>query len=53
MWSEEESAQIFKIAREIKSDIKTMAIPFGLQKEEGPDAVVEFLESKLPQLVDS
>jgi hypothetical protein len=51
MWTPEQSAEIQKIAREIVPDIKTHAIPQGLQVERGPDAVVEYLEEQIPGLL--
>ena len=52
MWTKEESDEIQKIARETVPGIKTMAIPQGLQVEQGPDAVVKFLKEKWPELVE-
>lgn len=52
MWTAEESDKIFSIAREINTKIKTLAIPFGMQIEKGPDAVVEFLVSGWGPLVE-
>jgi hypothetical protein len=51
MWTEEESNEIQRIARETVSGIKTMAIPQGLQAEKGPDGVVEFLKEKWTSLI--
>ena len=53
MWSPEESTKIQEIARSIVPDIKTHAIPQGLQAEKGPDAIVEYLCEKVPPLLDS
>jgi len=53
MWSPEESAKIQEIARSIVPDIKTHAIPQGLQVERGPDAIVEYLEEQIPKLLES
>ncbi|KAL0934860.1 uncharacterized protein CTRU02_209451 [Colletotrichum truncatum] len=52
MWTAEESAQIFSIARAIRPDVKTHAIPHGLQVERGPDAIVEHLLENVPKLLD-
>lgn len=52
MWTAEESQEAFATARRIVPDIKTHAIPQGLQAERGPDAVVEYLEEKIPSLLD-
>lgn len=51
MWTPEESAKIQEIARSIVPDIKTHAIPQGLQAERGPDAVVEYLKEQVPKLL--
>jgi hypothetical protein len=51
MWTPEESAEIQRIAKEIVPDIKTHAIPQGLQVQRGPDAVVEYLEEQIPGLL--
>lgn len=53
MWSPEEAKQIQDIGRSIVPDIKTHAIPQGLQVDRGPDAVVEYLEEQIPKLLDS
>ena len=53
MWTAEESQEIQTIAREMVPEVKTMAIPHGLQVERGPDAVVEFLKEKWPGLVEA
>jgi hypothetical protein len=53
MWSKSESDEIQRIAKETVPGIKTMAIPQGLQVEKGPDAVVEFLKEKWPDLVEA
>lgn len=51
MWSPEEAAKIQETARGIVPDIKTHAIPQGLQVERGPDAVVEYLREEIPKLL--
>lgn len=51
MWSPQESAEIQSIARGIVPDIKTHAIPQGLQVEKGPDAIVEYLKEEIPKLL--
>lgn len=51
MWSAEEAAEIQKIAREIVPEIKTHAIPQGLQVERGPDAIVEHLLEEVSKLL--
>lgn len=52
MWTDEQARQIHSIAREINPNIKTHALPPGLQVERGPDAVVEYLCEKVPGLLD-
>jgi hypothetical protein len=52
MWTPEESARIQQIARSIVPDIKTHAIPEGLQAQKGPDGVVEYLRENLPAILD-
>ncbi|KAK1765414.1 hypothetical protein QBC33DRAFT_544246 [Phialemonium atrogriseum] len=51
MWTPEEAEKIQSLARSIVPDIKTHAIPMGLQVERGPDAVVEYLIEKVPLLL--
>ncbi|OCL03720.1 hypothetical protein AOQ84DRAFT_356760, partial [Glonium stellatum] len=53
MWSSEQAAEIQDIARKLRPGIKTYAIPYGLQVERGPDAIVEHLMEKVPPLLDS
>jgi hypothetical protein len=52
MWTPEESARIQQIARSIVPDIRTHAIPQGLQVQKGPDAIVEYLKANLPAILD-
>jgi hypothetical protein len=51
MWTPEESTRIQEIAKETVPGIKAMALPYGLQVNRGPDAVVEYIKEKLPGLV--
>lgn len=53
MWTAEEAKKIHELARSVVPDIKTHAIPTGLQAERGPDAIVEYLIEKVPVLLDS
>ena len=53
MWTPEEAEKIRSLARSIVPDIKTHAIPTGLQVERGPDAIVEHLLENVPPLLDS
>ena len=51
MWTSEQAAEIQTIAKKVKPDIATYAIPHGLQVERGPDAIVEHLDSMVPQIL--
>ncbi|KAL1601771.1 hypothetical protein SLS60_006686 [Paraconiothyrium brasiliense] len=51
MWTTEDVTEIQRIARSTKPDVKLHAIPFGLQIEKGPDAVVEHLLEQIPRLL--
>ncbi|KAF5009858.1 hypothetical protein FDECE_3953 [Fusarium decemcellulare] len=53
MWMPEEQDKIQALARSIVPDIKTHAIPTGLQVDKGPDAIVEYLVEQVPLLLDS
>lgn len=53
MWSTEEAQKIHSTAKSIIPDLKTFALPQGLQVEKGPDAVVEFIKENLPGLLES
>lgn len=53
MWTPEESTEMQAIARSIVPNIKTYAIPQGLQVKEGPDAIVAHLKEKIPPLLDA
>lgn len=52
MWTAEESTEMREIAKSIIPDIKTYAIPHGLQVDKGPDAIVEHLKEQIPILLD-
>ncbi|KAK4962472.1 hypothetical protein LTR10_000098 [Elasticomyces elasticus] len=45
------SSEVFEAARKVNPNVKTLAIPQGLQVEKGPDAVVEFIKEQLPVLL--
>jgi hypothetical protein len=51
MWTVEESNEMRAIAKSIVPDIKTHAIPQGLQVNEGPQAIVEHLKEQIPLLL--
>ncbi|KAF2014631.1 hypothetical protein BU24DRAFT_451617 [Aaosphaeria arxii CBS 175.79] len=53
MWTAEEAEKIQTLARSVVPDIKTHAIPTGLQVERGPDGVVEYLVGRVPVLLES
>ncbi|KAI0730656.1 hypothetical protein C8Q76DRAFT_669281 [Earliella scabrosa] len=52
MWTPEESQHIVQVAKETVSGIRTFSLPFGLQAEKGPDAVVEYIKENLPTILD-
>jgi hypothetical protein len=52
MWTPEQSDSVLSRAREINANVKTLALPQGLQVERGPDAVVEYIVEKLEGLID-
>ncbi|OJT09781.1 hypothetical protein TRAPUB_13740 [Trametes pubescens] len=53
MWTAEQAQEIVAIARDVIPDIKTFNIPFGLQVEKGPDAVVQYIKEHLPGILDA
>lgn len=53
MWTPEEARKIVGIAKEAVPDLKTFSLPQGLQVQQGPDAVVEYIKEHLPALLDS
>ncbi|KAL1984504.1 hypothetical protein VTN96DRAFT_9103 [Rasamsonia emersonii] len=52
MWTAEQAAEIQAIARRLRPGIRTHAIPYGLQVDKGPDAIVEHLLENVPPLLD-
>jgi hypothetical protein len=52
MWTPEESSRIQQIARSVVADIKTYAIPQGLQVQQGPDAIVAHLVEQVPKVIE-
>jgi hypothetical protein len=52
MWSPEESAEIKRIAREILPQLRCFAVPPGMQAQHGPDFTVEYVKSKLPEIIE-
>ncbi|KAI0642262.1 hypothetical protein C8Q79DRAFT_1003167 [Trametes meyenii] len=51
MWTPEQAQEIVIIAQDTVPGIKTFSIPYGLQVEKGPDAIVEYIEAHLPSLL--
>ncbi|KAG7528367.1 hypothetical protein FFLO_06207 [Filobasidium floriforme] len=51
MWTPDQQAQIQQIARDTIPGIRTAAIPTGLQVDQGPDAVVQFLKGKIDEIM--
>ncbi|EPE02136.1 hypothetical protein F503_06140 [Ophiostoma piceae UAMH 11346] len=51
MWTPEQAAEMQAVARKVKPEIKTHAIPQGLQVLEGLDAIVAHLTKALPMLL--
>ncbi|KAK9443285.1 hypothetical protein VB005_04356 [Metarhizium brunneum] len=51
MWTAEESEGMIETARGIRPNIKTHAIPYGLQVAKGPEAIVEHLKDRIPRLL--
>ncbi|KAM7185291.1 hypothetical protein V8F20_011872 [Naviculisporaceae sp. PSN 640] len=51
MWTPEEAAQIVAIAKEVIPNLRTYSLPQGLQVQKGPDAVVEFIEEHLGEIL--
>lgn len=52
MWTPEQSDSVLSHAREVNRNVKTLALPQGLQIERGPDAVVEYIVEKLEGLTE-
>jgi hypothetical protein len=53
MWTLEQAAEIQDLARKLRPGVKTYSIPYGLQVERGPDAIVKHLVENVPPLLDS
>jgi hypothetical protein len=53
MWTADEAQKIHAEAKEIMGpQLKTFALPQGLQVNGGPDAVVAYIEENLPALLE-
>ncbi|KAI0773291.1 hypothetical protein BD413DRAFT_473405 [Trametes elegans] len=53
MWTPDQAQEIVNIAQSAVPGIKTFSLPFGLQAEQGPDAVVEYIKEHLPLILDT
>ncbi|EMC96214.1 hypothetical protein BAUCODRAFT_467052 [Baudoinia panamericana UAMH 10762] len=53
MWSPEQSSKVLAEAKAVNPNCKTLALPQGLQVQQGPDAVVEFIKEQIPGLIGS
>lgn len=51
MWTVEQSSAMIESAKRLKPDIRTYAIPYGLQVANGPNAIVEHLKEQVPKLL--
>jgi len=52
MWMPEQSAKAIADAKAVNPNVKTLALPQGLQVERGPDAVVDYIKEQLPKLIE-
>jgi len=53
MWTAEQATSMIEEAKRIVGpQLKTLSLPAGLQVEHGPDAVVEYIKERLPELVE-
>ena len=53
MWTPEQSSKVLDQAREINPNVKTLALPQGLQVSKGPDGVFDYILEVLPGLIES
>lgn len=51
MWTPQQAEEIFKIAKGVVPNVKTHAIPQGMQVEKGPDYVIEYLTDEVPKML--
>jgi hypothetical protein len=51
MWTPEESRHILSTAKRVWPEIRTLALPYGLQVEKGPAATTEFVKKHLDGLI--
>ena len=52
MWTVEESNEIQQIAKDVKPDLITHAIPPGLREQRGMAGLNEYLKELIPKLLD-
>jgi hypothetical protein len=52
MWSPAQSAEIKRIARKVVPGLRCYVVPQGMQVERGPEATIEHVKSKLPQIIE-
>jgi hypothetical protein len=52
MWTPAQSRLIQSIARDIVPGIRTFAVPQGMQVKKGPDAVIEYVEGNLDEIIN-
>jgi len=53
MWTEDQSSRILAQAREVNPNVKTLALPQGLQAQGGPDAIIGYVKEHLPAVIES
>ena len=53
MWSQEQSAEIIRIGREVVPDLRCYVVPQGMQIQYGPEYTVQHVISKLPEVVEA
>ena len=51
MWTPEESEHILSNAKRVLPEIRTLALPYGLQVEKGPAATTEFVKEHLDGVI--
>ncbi|CAO1637698.1 unnamed protein product [Jaminaea pallidilutea] len=53
MWTPEQHEHIQRKAREVIPGIKTHAVPTGLQKEVGPQGIIDYLTERIDTIMGS
>jgi hypothetical protein len=51
MWTPDESKHILSTAKGILPEIRTLALPYGLQVEKGPVATTQYVKEHLDDLI--